>query len=235
MKNLLEAIKEEQRYIDERMKGIDTSLPDRLATYGYDNLTEYFSDKRNYLFSEWKPDLYRINEDFLADEMENAIIECKYGVYVLVPEKLYAFHGNDNIDYQLCEELDVRVIELNYNGGTIIGSSDDLGIMIVAPQDLNISGGYILENILRIINGHINNAKIVGNDIIMDSRKIVGSMYRNVGEAFIWAAQISFGNYDELISRICNKKSDKTPGRISSEYVTKGTLEEEILVWLRKQ
>ena len=234
MKDIVNAIIEEKKYVADRMQGIDTSLKNRLLQYGYNNLDEYFTDKREYLFNQWKPYVYYIDIDTFAQDVENAIQEEKFGIYIPVADGLYAYHGTDDIDYDLCNTLDVRVVELNYQGGTIIGCGDDLSIEILVPVNLGLTHGYIIDNVKHIIEKHVDGVSISGNDILVDGNKVMGSMTRNIGNTFVWAAQISFGEYYDLIADICNKKSLKNPSRIDPSKLTKDVLEAEVLTWLQK-
>lgn len=217
------------------MNGIDTSLINRLKPYGYENLSEYFHDKREYFFNQWIPEIYPIDVRNITIELENAVRNEKYGVYISTTDGLYAFHGSDDIDYELCEELDICVAELYYQGGTIIGSAADLGIEIVAPSYIGLDSGYILNKFYEIISKYIDNVTIFGNDILVDGKKIMGSMERHIGKTFVWAAQISFGDYNDIIDKVCNKKSTKEPSYIDNNLLTRDVLEEEVLIWLQKR
>jgi hypothetical protein len=216
------------------MDNIITSLAERLIPYGYTNLSEYFNDKRDYIFGKWIPKVVYIDVKTLTTELEKAVKQEEYGIYISVANGLYAFHGNDAIDYELCNSLGIDIAELYYQGGTIIGSSADLGIEIVAPIEIGLDNDFILNKFYEIISKYVDKVTIVGNDILVDGKKVMGSMRRNVGKAFVWAAQISFADYSDIITQICNKKSDKTPGYINSELLTKNKLEMEVLQWLQK-
>ena len=235
MKDLINAMEEEKRYVADRQHNINTSLPDRLVPYGYENLTEYFNDKKEYLFNQWIPDVIYIDVSTLTTELEKAVREEKYGIYISTSNGLYAFHGDDDIDYELCKELDVCVAELYHQGGTIIGSNADLGIEIVAPIYLNLDGNIIIYKFYEIISKYFDNVSIDGNDILIDGEKVMGSMRRNVGNTFVWAAQVSFADYSEIISKVCNKKSVKKPSYIDSNKLSRSQLESEVLKWLQKR
>lgn len=235
MKNLQKAMAEEKAYITDRLNGTNTALIDRLAIYGYDDLSEYFKDKREYLFGKWKPEVYEVDIETLTTELENAVQNGRYGIYISVSKKgLYAFHGSDELDYNLCNELGICVAEVFHQGGTIIGSSEDLGIEIVAPQEIGLDSQYILSKFLEIIKKYEDSAVISGNDILINGEKVLGSMQRGVGDAFVWAAQISYGEYDEIIQKVCSKKSKKKAGRIKHKSLNKNLLKGEILKWLQK-
>lgn len=232
MKDLEKAMAEEKAYVADRLNRINTSLPNRLKQFGYDTLDEYFKDKHEYLFNEWKPEAYPIDVRTITTDLENAVRNAKYGIYISTTEGLYAFHGSDEIDYNLCNELGITVAELYYNGGTIIGGVEDLGIEIIAPVELGLNTYQILSKFHSIISKYEANTEIVGNDILVNGEKVLGSMYRIVGNVFVWAAQVSFSNHDEIIEKVCNKKSSKKPSRLQN--VDKATLESEVLKWLQK-
>lgn len=235
MKDLIKAMQEEELYLADRKNNINTSLSDRLSPYGYGNLTEYFEDKREYKFNQWIPEIFYIDVKTLTTELEKAVRTEQYGVYISTSDSLYAFHGSDTIDYNLCEELGICVAELYHQGGTIIGSNEDLGIEIVAPLSIGLEGGYILNKFYEIISQYVNNVTIDGNDILVNGEKVMGSMRRNIGNVFVWAAQISFNDYTEIIAQVCNKKSNKKPSYIDSNLLSRNKLEGEIIAWLQKQ
>ena len=181
-------------------------------------------------------------EEFLLNDLEyekipnsNNAFYKKYGIYISTSDGLYAFHGSDVIDYDLCEKLNVHVAELFHQGGTIIGSNADLGIEIVAPIDLGLDSNYILNKFHEIISKYIDGATIDGNDILVNGEKVMGSMRRNVGNTFVWAAQVSFLDYSDIISQVCNKQSAKKPSHIDSTLLTRDMLEKEVLIWLQKR
>lgn len=235
MKDIINAMEEEKLYLQEKMSGINSSLADRLIQYGYDTLSDYFYDKKMKLFNDWKPEVYYVDVKTLTTELENAVRNEKYGIYISTTDGLYAFHGSDEIDYNLCDELNVCVAELYHQGGTIIGSSTDLGIEIVAPVDIGLDDTFILNKFYEIIDKYVaDEVTISGNDILIDGKKVMGSMRRNVGKSFVWAAQVSFADYTDIISKICNKKSNKEPSFINNQYLTREILETEVLAWLQK-
>lgn len=235
MKDIQNAIKEEKKYIAERLSNINTSLIDRLAQYGYSNLNDYFNDKRDHLFENWKPEIYRIDGEYLSTKMEQAIIDGQYGVYIMDTKKTYAFHGNDSIDYKLCEDLSVETIELRYAGGTIIGDAQDLGILLVMPREFNITTSMINQKVLSIIGESIQDVELSGNDILVNGDKVMGSMSRIVGNSFVWAAQISFADHSDLITKICNKPAIKKPSHIDKSKLSRNKLERRLLKWLQKR
>lgn len=235
MKDLISAMNEEKAYVTDRLNNISTSLAERLAPYGYANLTEYFTDKRKYLFNAWIPEVYPIDVRTITTDLEDAIRNERYGIYISHSDGLYAFHGSDDIDYDLCEELGICVAELYYTGGTIIGSNEDLGIEIVAPRSVGLTSEVILNKFHEIISQYVASATIDGNDILVNGEKVMGSMSRDVGGVFVWAAQVSFNDYTNVISQVCSKPAVKKPSYIDSTLLSKSALESEVVAWLQKQ
>lgn len=186
-------------------------------------------------FEDWKPEVYRVPIEKYAEVTEDAILTNKYGIYISYGEGIHVYHGNQPIDYDLCEELDVRVVELKYAGGNIVGSADDLSIIIVFPESMGMSHPVIIEKFVDIIGKYVPNTTIDGNDILVNGEKVSGSMTRTICGSFVWAAQVSFADYSEYIAQICNKPPVKKPTYIDSNLLTRDKLEEEILVWLQKK
>ena len=235
MANIKGAVAEEALYIKERMSGVDSNLKLRLEQYGYNDLQTFFDDKREYLFSQWVPEVRRIKSPQFAQAVEAAIKNREYGVYICSTDGVSAYHGTDEIDYDLCENLGIEVIELNYRGGTIIANSGDLGIEVVMPKDIGMRLDHFNHKIAEILSRYIEGAEMSGNDILVNGDKVMGAMSRLVGDVFVWAAQISFTDASEYISKVCSKKSTKKPGYIKSELLTKDIFESEVLTWLQKR
>ena len=186
----------------------------------------------NKLFNEWTPEVYRVPIEDYARVTENAILTGQHGIYISYGEGLHAYHGSQPIDRELCESLGVRVVDLNYSGGTIIGSSDDLSIIMVFPEALGMKHEVIIGKIVEIISKYVPNTTIDGNDILVNGDKVSGSMTRTLMGSFVWAAQISFTDYTDYIAKICNKPPIKKPAYIDNSLLTRDKLEEEILAWL---
>ena len=98
-------------------------------------------------FDEWMPNIYYVDISEYSAVTEDAIANNKYGVYISTGEGIHAYHGKSPIDYRLCKHLGVRVVELNYDGGIIIGSANDLSIIIVFPASLNMTHSIMINKI----------------------------------------------------------------------------------------
>lgn len=184
-------------------------------------------------FEDWKPEVYRIPISEYAQVVENAILYEKFGIYISYGEGIHAYHGNDEIDRDLCKELGVQVVDLNYAGGTIIGSADDLSIIIVFPTGMNLTHEIIINKIVEIMSKYIFNVSVDRNDILVDGEKVSGSMMRQVLKSSVWACQVTFGDYSEYIQKICQKPAIKKPTHIDNKLLTRDVLESELITWLQ--
>ena len=184
-------------------------------------------------FENWKPEVYRIPIANYAKVVEDAILYEKFGIYISYGEGIHAYHGSATIDRDLCKELGVRVVDLNYHGGTILGSAADLSIIIIFPTGMDLTHEVIINKIAEIIGEYVPGITVDGNDILVNGDKISGSMMREVLRSTEWAAQITFGDYSEYIAKICNKPPVKKPTFIDSNLLTRDKLEEEIVSWLQ--
>ena len=235
MKSLITAINTEKYILENKNEAFYMSEIERLLKQsGYSSKEEYVIEKRDYLFGQWIPEVYYIDIAEFAEVTENAINNNEYGIYIQTENGVHAFHGTDEIDYDLCEELGVQVVELNYEGGTIIGSMKDLSILIIFPAFMEMKHSIIINKFKEILDKYIEGITINGNDILLNGDKISGSMIRQVGNSFVWAAQVSFADYSEYIEKICNKPTIKTPAYIDNFLITRNELEKEICLWLRK-
>ena len=232
MKNLEKAIEIERVLKAKGTYNVRTIAP-FVKDLGFDSVQQYLDERREYFFNKWNPEVYYINISEFADATEEAIKNDQYGIYIPVGKGLHAYHGSDSIDYDLCKELGVKVIELNYLGGTIIGSEKDLSILIIFPKHIGINSEIVINKIKDTISKYVPDVTVSGNDILMDGKKISGSMIRKFDNSLVWAAQVSFANYYKYIKRICNKPAIKKPSYIDSKLLTRDQLEADILDWFK--
>lgn len=184
-------------------------------------------------FEDWKPEVYRVPIEKYAEVTENAMITNKYGIYILDADSLYVHHGNSPLDYELCEELGIKVNELKYAGGNIIGSGKDLTVHIIFPKTMGMTHEIIIEKIAKIIGKYVPNTTYDGNDILVDGEKVSGSAIRQICGSWVWMAQISFGEYSEYIKKLCQKPAIKKPAYINNTLLTRDVLKDELVTWLQ--
>lgn len=236
MRNIELALAEEQRYIEEKLAGKQSSLIDRLKPFGYSTLTEYFNDKKDLQFRNWNPEFHPVDIKDASIELKNAIMQNKTGVWYTYSDGLYAFHGSDEIDYDLCSKIGIVIADMDYKGGTIIGGPNDLGIEFLVPREVEMYPNDFMNKFYRIIKKYFPNDEVIisGNDILLNNKKVLGSMTRSLSKISVWAAQLSFDNHQETINLICNKKSTKDPGYMDKNILSRDIVLKEVSEWLQK-
>ncbi len=238
MKNLEQAMTEEKLYVQDRMKNIDTNLLDRLALYGYSNLTEYFADKREYEFSQ-------IKFNFVEEPMPNGVSEIfkmintnKSGILFVDWENTYVVCGNRGIEefnQKYCEEHNITFFPLHTNGGTIVGSRGDFSLGIYCPKNIIGSSSYILNNVVAILQKYTSaNVTVDGNDIVIDGKKICGSANYEQNNMLMVIMHFSFSDWTDLISNICLTTKQSKPVAYV-DFISRDQFKKEVLRWLQKQ
>lgn len=231
MKDLQKAMQVEQQLRDEGKYNI-RSLAPLIKEFGYNTSKEYLEERDTYLFQNWKPEVVNPSMESIQEFCLNSIKNGEDKIIIPYGDGLHAWHGTAEIDYDLCKELGIQVIDLGYEGGTIIGSEKDLSMMVIMPSEIKLGQETVLNKVVEILSKYIPNVTWVGNDILINEGKVCGITYRELGSVIVFTAQFSFDDYSEYIEKICNKKSTKTPSFINSELLTKDQLEKEILDWL---
>lgn len=231
MLNLKEAIQAEQQLRKEGQYDVRSFAP-VAKEFGFDTVKDYIEKRNAYFFQEWIPEVFYVDISKYVKVTEDAIQNNKYGIYISKGKGVHAYHGLGEIDRELCKKLGVLVVDLNYTGGTIIGSAQDFSIILVAPSYLQLEPQKILAKFTEIVGKYVPETSFDGNDILVSGKKVAGAMTRTVGTSFVWATQVTFNDYSEYIEKICTKKSSKAPSFIDPSLLTRERLEKDVLAWL---
>lgn len=204
----------------------------KLKKIGFKSYDEFIAAKNLYFLKKINLKVEEVEISDIPQRFIEIIKNQEFGIYVPSGKGTYAFHGDDKIDIALCQELSVFPLHLNYRGGTIIGDSEDLSFLILCPLNLKFNSGFILQGIKLILSQYFENVTILGNDILIDNKKICGAMSAEFNNCFLWGAQISYTNKDNLINKICVKQAKKEPGQINKNILPKEELKKQLLDYL---
>ena len=235
---IINAMEEEKRYINDKMQGKDTSLPDRLKEYGYNELSEYFKDKRDYQFSQ-------IEFNFVEEPMPNGVTEIfkminsnKAGILFVDWEDTYVVCGDKGLEEfnrKYCEENNITFFPLYTGGGTIVGGKGDFSFGVCYPKSTLIDAAYILNSVKDILQKYTSlTISVEGNDILFDGKKICGSATYMIANVSMTIMHFSFSDWSELISNICTtSKQGKEVGYVS--FMTHSDFKGDVLKWLQRR
>lgn len=231
MTNLKKAMQVEQQLRNENNYNVRTLAP-LVKEFGYNTAKEYLEERNAYLFQNWKPEVIRPEIKEIGILCQNAVKneECK----IIIPEEngIRVWEGDEKVDHDLCKELGIQIENVGAGGGTIIGSEKDFSMMLIMPNEIRLTLEDILNKFVEIISKHIPNVIWIGNDILVDDKKVCGTTYRILDNVAVFTCQVSFEDYTEYIEKICTKKSTKVPSHIDPSILSKDKFEEEVLNWL---
>lgn len=235
MKDLQGAMAEEKLYVADRMKQINTSLIERIKSFGYETLEEYFEEKRNFLYLQTEFNL-------VEEPMPNGVAEIfkmvnsnKAGILFVDWEDTYVVCANQGLkefNKQYCEENNIKFFPLYTGGGTIVGSKGDFSFGICYPKNIANDSSHALNGVKDILQKHTDRTVSVnGNDILVDGNKICGSATYSKDDVFMVIMHFSFNDWSELISKIClTSKTGKPVGYV--DFMTREEFKKEVLEWL---
>ena len=225
------AIAAEQEYLQRRLNGEDVTLD--LSEYGFDNLDDYFAAKKEYRLKHCGIEAHELPIKEAVEQFLQAIHDKTSGIWIAVPDGLLVWHGNAELDTELCEKLGVEVFQLpDFVGGNIVSGAEDLGFGICIPADIDITTEYMLEHLKAIMDKYLDGVVIDNNDFLWNECKIMGVMNLRVNGMYVIVCHISFADHTEYINQLCAKQSGKVAGFIDSALLSKGTLKNKVLAWL---
>lgn len=232
--NIKNAIEEEKLYVEERLNNqTGGSLIDRLSKYGYDSLSEYFEDKKDYLLKTTNFEFYTGDANGMLEIGREAFGSKTPYVFIPTLAKTSIWKGLDAmIDRKICYMLDIDVFDVGANGGVIVTSPEDLSLEILIPDNLDVDFNYFLERFYKFYKKYFDDVVIDNNDILINGVKVQGSGYIENNGMFMFLSHISFVDNSKIIGQVCIKTSDKQAGWIDSNVLTKEMLYQEVMSWL---
>jgi lipoate-protein ligase A len=186
-------------------------------------------------FKNWKPSVFELTEENSTIEYYNSIFsEEKEGLYFPTSSIPYVFQGIEELDLEQCKDLGIKVFDLGYTGGTLVGEEEDLPFLIAVPKEVSMTNNNCLEAIKHILSKYflVTSLIIHNNDILLKSKKVFGGFSQSTENMFYFGGQFSFKEHEEAISKLCNKPTDKVPGHINPEYLLKSQLKEDLIAWI---
>lgn len=233
MTNIENAIRVEQEYLDYRRSNGE-SLSTLLEPFGYVSLDDYFKDKAEYQLKTQDYQYLTVDVDNMFELVEESMINKVPSVYIINASRTILWHGKDEEpNRELCAELGYEIIPLDYNGGNIITGVGDFNFIFVCKKVDGIGTQWFMEKFAAYFSRFFGDVVCNENDILINGKKVMGSMQRETETMYEFATQISFVDRSEDIYKICPPTGAKKPSAIPSGFFTCDDLRNEVLSWLR--
>lgn len=187
------------------------SLIDLLSNLGYTSLEEYFTDKITYQISQLKVSKYTDNILNIPEEINKAIESRTPTIFLPYIKGKFIWHGNEEIDNELCKNLNIDVLTLNYFGGNIVSGPGDFSMGLLVPKTIDVTFEYFLNRYVKFYSKYFDDVVIDNNDILINGKKIQGSIFFDSNDMYFYGTAISFIDRMDLIKKICKKQSIKVP------------------------
>lgn len=232
-KDIVGAMAKEREYLSFRMKGEEPyHFVDAVKEYGFGSLKEFFEAKRDYEFSQIQFEVVETTPDKAIDAVFAAISAQKNTVGFINIDYTLVLTGNlGDANKEYCDECNIPIYPYYTNGGSSVATEGDILLGICFEKTRDHLFNYLLDKVKRIFEKHSSsNFEVVGNDILMDGKKIVGSAIFNQNEMYVLINYLSFSDKKDLIENICLKHSTKQPGYI--DFMTRDDFKREVLEWL---
>ena len=236
MADIVKAIEKEKEYLAYRMEGLEPfHLVDAIKECGFDSLDKYFKTKTEYLFNILNFAYIEKAPSECIDYFFQMMNEKKTGVVFIDSNETFVFSGESkpyNAEY--CEANNIPVYPLYTRGGAIVSTEGDFSIGICYPEINAIDVQFILGKLKEIFSETMSNVEVSGNDILLDGKKICGSIMYRQNEMKCFACHFSFKDNSELIKQICGVSSSvKIPTTIDGLPVD--MFKKAVREWLRVQ
>lgn len=239
MKDIKNAIQAQHEYRQAlKVNPFEANIYEYLAPYGYTDLNDFTSDKIEYLLKNSNIPITITNPEMgIAITLDNFAQSQQQAMFCINNDKIYAWHCNDDIDTELFNDYGIPIYETGAEGGTILGSPDNLDIALVLSYD-----DFDERNFYKYFNNRLatclsaalpgHEVVVDNNDILIDGKKVMGSSIAINDDCLLYVAHISFYDFSALTKILCNKDSSKMPGCIPAE-LSRATLLEEIKSWFK--
>ena len=156
--------------------------------------------------------------DEVTNQVLNNITDQSEGIiYHVFNENCVIVGRNGGSSIEQIQKHEIRMVQINHEGGTIVASPGDISIGIFTKDYKGRE--YRDEIVDKLINRLRENgykAVVEGNDVLIDGRKVVGFGSRIFGKILYTAIHIAINSNMDLIKTICTKDMQKTPDALTN-------------------
>ena len=233
MADIVKAMEIENIYIDGKINGENKfNLIDNIRECGFKTLDEYFYAKIKYHFDKLEFSYEECKPETCLSQVFKTIENKETKFLYMVSDSTFVFNCDDVVNEEYCIQNDIPIYNVETSGGTIVSTEGDVSFCICVPESVNADVDFILRNIARILRNGTDSIRIDNNDILINDKKVLGSVFYKTNGMFALVAHMSFNDNSELISHICRKpKSGKIPSYVNG--VTQDEFRLGMIKWLQ--
>ena len=216
MKNIANAIKAEQEYVNLTLMGEQVNFMDFLSKFGYNNFKDFLNDKNDYKLKSLKWD-----------------VVCQPKIDLIVTNRNIALQ-KPAFMYSIMQNMGYKVVSMGYNSenGVILSFDGDLRVYLIVPNTIDVDDITFLLKMKRYFVSLGLNAVVKDNDILVDGKKVCGSGMFSINGMLNIVYQINFTDHIKEIENVCGK-GEKRPGFIPTNILTPETLKDEFISWIK--
>lgn len=220
--------------------GIKEKIPfaDQILALGYKSLKEFFNEKLEYEMQHiLNNKVYSVEPKEAMPTLHQLIQNNRYGIVSVYTNETCVHHGQDPTKYlnrDYCTQHNIPIYSYDSFGGNIVATKDDYSVAIILPLTIDISAGFVLTKTKEILQKYFNNVEIIGNDILINNKKVAGATSFGTERYFFLIYHFSMSEKSDLIAKICGEPtSGKQPGYIDTSILPTKKLIEDFLSWLQ--
>ena len=184
--------------------------------------------------------LYTEDVSVVADVIQQCMDRKESSAFFAESDKKYAFvpiSWNKNQEWLFLQN-GVTPYTMFYDTaeghGVIIADPNDLSFLVMRPYDETKSICDDFESLLSsYIKSKFPNSEFVGNDILIDGKKAIGTASGILNGMTLFMFAASFVDNSELINLLCPPGHIKVPQPIDTSILTKEEFKNEIISWLQ--
>lgn len=234
-KNIEKAIAKYEEYILVHNSGdVNANVNEYLAIGGYDNQEEFHNDQQEYLLKHLNFEIHEepIDENVVFDMITKAVPSFQYSINTT--DGIQAFVPKTFNNWEILEEYNIKPIKLGYisDNGLILTDKGDLRVVINIPNHIEIYTDYFMEKLKNLISKYYDDVEVNNNDLIVNGRKVIGSVDMKNDNVHTCMFQITFNDNTEIIEKICGIREKKV-GCLDSDIISQEEIKNAFISWLQ--
>lgn len=235
-KDIAKAYAAELQYYNDKDTHHSNTLDilDYIKPCGYNTYDEYYSDVQEYMLRTLNYEI--VEEPYIDPNMPIPYIQQRQPAYLYTIncDTNYAFVRNDFDKDDILKNYNYTICRLGYefSHGPIISEDGDLRIYLIYPIQIELDVNYFLNKFKDYLLNYYDNVVVDNNDIMINNKKVCGSVMLNLNQMNILLMQVNFTDKTKIVEEICGI-SDKMPGYINPSILSAENLNNEFMSWLR--